>query len=52
MKTINLRCGKCKNKYEVYGFYTNNFHKTILNYKPIDDCNVIKNNKCPSDLKE
>ena len=49
MKTITVRCNKCKTDYSVYGFHTNNFQKDILNYKPIDDCNVIKNNKCPSD---
>lgn len=49
MKTIILRCNRCKNDYSVYGFYTNNFQKTFLNYKPIDNCSIIKNNKCPKD---
>ena len=51
MKTIIVKCGKCKTNYSVYGFHTNNFQRDVLKYKPIDDCNVIKDVKCPSDKR-
>ena len=51
MKTIIVKCSKCKTGYSVYGFHTNSFKRDILKYKPIDDCNVIKDVKCPSDKR-